>query len=160
MKNLRRCNCCVVFVGEKKNSTSLQLLRHFSLWNLLIHICDYFLELQIPLQQVLSCFAPTFIEGKKIKRSPAVCSAVYGPVLRFLHWKGTLEGTSTRFVRWKGTLKRTLSHCLEHCATLEDTIMCYHRDIQEGTFAAFLWTHLSPPVKQYSIVKQLAQIVV
>ncbi len=56
MKDLRRCNCCVVFVGERKKSTSLQLLSVTS--NLLLHICGYSLQLQILLSQMLSCFAP------------------------------------------------------------------------------------------------------
>ncbi len=45
-----------VFVGERKKSTSLQLLSVAS--NLLIHMCGYSLQLQIPLSQTLSCFAP------------------------------------------------------------------------------------------------------
>ncbi len=56
MKDSRRCNSCVVFVGERKKSTCLQLLSVAS--NLLIHMCDSSLQLQIPLSQTLSCFAP------------------------------------------------------------------------------------------------------
>ncbi len=52
MKNLRRYKCCVVFVAEKRNSGAF-----FSVTsNLLIHSCDYFLQLQIPLSQVVSFF--------------------------------------------------------------------------------------------------------
>ena len=44
---------------RKKHPTSLQLLKHFSLWlQIYWYMCDYFLQLQIPLSQVLSCFAP------------------------------------------------------------------------------------------------------
>ncbi len=41
---------------REKKSTSLQLLSVAS--NLLIHMCGYSLQLQIPLSQTLSCFAP------------------------------------------------------------------------------------------------------
>ncbi len=93
---------------------------------------------------------------KKIKRAPAVCGAVYGTVLRFLHWKGTLEGilshhlehwvtlesTSSRFVHWKGTLESTLPRLVHWKGTLEGTLSCfiYHRGIQEGTFAVYFRT--------------------
>lgn len=53
--------------------------------------------------------------SEKIKRVSAVCGGVYGTV--FLHWKGTLDGTSSHFI--------------------------YHRGIQGGTSATFFqtWGH-------------------
>ncbi len=61
IKDSRRCNCCVVFVGERKKSTSLQLLSVTS--NLMIHMCGYSLQLQILLSQtLLFCNKNTFIK--------------------------------------------------------------------------------------------------
>ncbi len=56
MKNLTRFNCCVCGREEKfyKIATAEAFLSVTS--NLLL--IDYFLQLQIPLSQVLSCFAP------------------------------------------------------------------------------------------------------
>ncbi len=62
---------------------------------------------------------------KKMKRSPAVCGAVYGIVLRFIHWRGPLEGTSSRFI--------------------------YHRGIQEGTLLLDLWVRLGEGAREANL---------